>query len=82
MAGKWTTFNPPQASFNADIMILLTDGSVLVHNADIGDVSVAKQWLRLTPDMSQSDPNQRYAKGAWSGIINMNNARQFFSLRV
>lgn len=82
MAGTWTTFNPPQASFDADIMILLTDGSVLVHNADIGDVSVAKQWLRLTPDMSQSDPNQRYAKGSWSGIINMNNARQFFASGV
>jgi len=36
MPGTWTTFNAPNTStgeFNADLMILLTDGSVLVRDS-------------------------------------------------
>ncbi|HEY4361587.1 MAG TPA: kelch repeat-containing protein [Bryobacteraceae bacterium] len=83
MAGSWTTINLPQTSgaFNADLMILLTNGDVLVHNAYVTPpiIAVAKQWLRLTPDMTQSNPAQRYAKGSWSGIIDMVHARQYFA---
>lgn len=86
MAGNWTSFNAPQdaGNFDADIMILLTDGSVLVHNAyDANNgISSAKQWRRLTPDMTQSDPNKRYQNGSWSPVINMINARQFFASGV
>ena len=38
MAGSWTTFSVPNTSsgsFSADIMLLLTDGSVLVHGWDL-----------------------------------------------
>jgi hypothetical protein len=86
MAGTWTTFNVPQTSgaFNADTMLLLTDGSVLVHNADISIPinTSANQWLRLTPDMTQSDPTKRYSNGSWSSIITMINARQYFASGV
>lgn len=87
MAGQWTTFTAPNTTsgaFNADIMILLTDGSVLIHNADVSAslLSRAKEWLRLTPDLTQSDPTKRYANGAWSGTIGMANARQFFASGV
>src|SRR5581483_7572423 len=49
MAGTWTTFSAPDTStgtFTADVMILLTDGSLLVHNGFVSDVANASQWLR------------------------------------
>jgi hypothetical protein len=79
MAVNWSYFNPPAfggTTFNADTMLLMTDGSVLVHHA------YGKQWYRLTPDMTQADPNNRYKNGSWSAIINMINSRQFFSSGV
>lgn len=33
MAGTWSSFNAP-SGVNADTTILLTDGSVLVHDAE------------------------------------------------
>lgn len=52
-------------------MILLTDGSVLIHSP------YGKQWRRLTPD-SQG----KYESGTWSGALNMTNTRQFFASGV
>jgi len=46
MAGSWTTLSIPDRStgtFNADIMILLTDGSVLVHNGFTTAIGNANQ---------------------------------------
>jgi hypothetical protein len=52
-------------------MILLTDGSVLVHDAYNAD------WRRLTPD------NQgNYTTGSWSAPISMSNSRQYFASGV
>jgi hypothetical protein len=81
VAGSWKTFSVPDTStgtFNADIMLLLTDGSVLVHNGyDRGaPLSNSNQWLRLTPN------NGNYETGAWSGELNMQYARQFFASGV
>jgi hypothetical protein len=80
MAGKWTSFNAPNTStgtFFGDIMILLTDGSVLVHNGYVNALVNAKQWLRLTPDQ-----NGEYETGTWSSEINMKFARQWFASGV
>ncbi len=80
MAGSWITFNVPDTSsgtFNADIMLLLTDGSVLVHNGDTGVVANANQWLRITPDQSG-----KYETGTWSGELNMQYGRQWFASGV
>jgi hypothetical protein len=52
-------------------MILLTDGSVLLHNA------YGKEWLRLTPDSSG-----RYESGAWSAELDMINTREYFASGV
>jgi hypothetical protein len=81
MSGSWTTFNVPNTStgvFNADLMILLTDGSVLCHNgfASLG-LGPANQWLRLTPD-----ENGKYETGSWSLEIHMQFARQWFGSGV
>jgi hypothetical protein len=43
--GTWSTINVPNSasgSYNADLMILLTDGSVLIHNADESIVPTAR----------------------------------------
>ncbi|HEV2581139.1 MAG TPA: hypothetical protein VGT44_09820, partial [Ktedonobacteraceae bacterium] len=81
MAGTWKTFQAPDTPsgvFSADTMILLTDGSVLIHNGnDTNAVTPCKEWLRLTPDAQGN-----YATGAWSGVIAMTNAREFFSSGV
>src|ERR1035441_10123572 len=88
MSSRWTHFNGPGAGtpqpFLADIMVLLTDGSVLIHMAGPnesppsiwGFVWGAREWRRLTPDLSQPDP---YAHGTWSAALEMKNARQYFS---
>ncbi len=80
MTGTWTTFPVPDSStgaFTADVMLLLTDGSVLAHNGFTTALGNASQWLRLTPDQQG-----RYESGSWSGEFNMNNARQWFASGV
>jgi hypothetical protein len=65
--------------FAADIMILLTDGSLLIHNGFVitSTVANASQWLRLTPDQ-----NGKYESGSWSSEISMQYARQWFASGV
>ena len=80
MSGTWTTFTAPNTSsgqFNADLMILLTDGSILMHNGFVTTVDNANQWLRLTPDQ-----HGKYETGTWSAQINMKTARQWFASGV
>src|SRR5207248_141668 len=71
MANKWTPFTNLPAGLSPDTMILLTDGSVLVHNA------YGKDWYRLTPDNKGG-----YDSGSWSGALSMANTRQFFASGV
>ena len=81
MASNWQPIAlPPSVTsggFSADTMLLLTDGSVLVHNA------YQAEWLRFTPD-----PQKGYSGGSWtlsdgsSSESNMTNTRQFFSSGV
>lgn len=80
MTGSWTTFSVPDTStgaVTADIMLLLTDGSVLVHNGYTSSIGNASQWLRLTPDASGA-----YETGTWSGQLDMEYARQWFASGV
>ena len=78
MAGLWASFTAP-TSVNADTMLLLTDGSVLVHDADQTTdsnnriTSGGKNWYRLTPSA-----DGKYATGHWSGALPMRNAREYF----
>ena len=75
MSGTWATVSalPTVTSgpFSSDAMILLTDGSVLVHNAG------GQEWLRLTPDSSG-----KYETGSWSSEIDMINTREYFASGV
>src|SRR3569833_525598 len=78
MPGSWVSFNAP-AGGSADTMRLLTDGSVLVHNADgrAGPGLGGADWYRLTPDAAGD-----YASGTWSPALRMATERQFFATAV
>jgi hypothetical protein len=70
-SNSWTSVAGIPSGFNPDTMILLTDGSVLIHNA------YGKDWRRLTPDS-----RGRYESGTWSSALTMANTRQFFASGV
>jgi hypothetical protein len=82
MAVTWTYLTPPNFGTNTffpDTMILLTDGSVLIHNAESPGPSYPprNEWYRFTPDAQG-----KYETGSWSAPIHMANAREFFSSGV
>src|ERR1041385_6789708 len=60
-AQTWQPLNHP-ATFGAGAMLLLTDGTVLVHS----EQSSSSQWYKLTPDAGGS-----YVNGTWSSIASM-----------
>jgi hypothetical protein len=57
-------------SFTPDTMVLLTDGSLLVHDAN------GKDWYRLQPDNAGKYDT---AGASWTGPFSMANTRQFFA---
>jgi hypothetical protein len=71
MAG-WRYFDTPR-NVNADTMLLLTDGSVLIHT----DGRKTKDWYRLTPDEAG-----RYHTGRWSRALPMATGRLDFASGV
>jgi hypothetical protein len=81
VGGSWSSFSPPSSagSFAPETMLLLTDGSVLMHSAAGGssNYSGSNQWIRLTPDSKGN-----YPTGTWSALLTMSNTRQFFSSAV
>jgi hypothetical protein len=58
-AQKWQTLKNP-ATFFSDTSLLLTDGTVIVHEY------CTPNWHRLTPDQTGS-----YLNGTWSKIHSM-----------
>lgn len=78
---RWQYFNAPQ-DVSADTMLLLTDGSVLVHDANdaphpTGTGTRRRDWYRLTPDEAG-----RYRTGRWSGPLPMATGRLYFATGV
>ncbi|WP_197514769.1 choice-of-anchor D domain-containing protein [Mycobacterium sp. 852013-50091_SCH5140682] len=71
MANKWKLISGLPAGLTPDTMLLLSDGSVLVHNTS------GAEWWRLTPDGAG-----QYDTGAWGGPFTMANTRQFFASGV
>ena len=65
MANNWKSISSVPAGLTPDTMLLLTDGTVLVHNKfgpNSGPVTAGWEWYRLTPDN-----NGNYDTGTWSG---------------
>ncbi len=71
MAGNWQSIALPQGGFSAETMLLLTDGTLLVHDAYQAD------WLRFVPD-----PQNGYTGGRWQQPSTMANPRGFFASGV
>ncbi len=71
MANNWKAITGVPAGLSPDTMLLLSDGSVLVHDA------YGANWYRLRPDGAG-----RYDSGSWHGPFAMANARQFFASGV
>jgi len=57
----WQALNN-QPSFGVGAMLLLTDGSVLVH----AEASDSRNWYRLTPDVNGS-----YVNGTWTQVASL-----------
>ena len=79
MSGTWKTFSAP-AGVMAGTMLLLTDGAVLVHDANrpsVGNTFGGKNWYRLTPDN-----NGDYRNGTWSSALPMAGQRKYFASGV
>lgn len=71
MSGNWQSIAAPPSGFNAETMLLLTDGTLLVHDAYQAD------WLRFVPD-----PQNGYTGGRWQRPSTMANPRGFFASGV
>ena len=71
MANNWKAISGVPAGLSPETMLLLSDGSVLVHNA------YGAEWWRLRPDGAG-----KYDTGSWSGPFKMAHARQFFASGV
>jgi hypothetical protein len=74
MPGTWTALEnagpfATDAAGEADAMLLLTDGSVIVHDSGTGNA-----WWRLYPSAEG-----KYEIGAWTGPFNMEYQRQWFA---
>jgi hypothetical protein len=79
MSGNWNTFNAP-SGVRAGTMLLLTDGTVLVHDANrpsLGNTYGGRNWYQLTPD-GHGD----YRTGTWSSALPMTGQRKYFGSGV
>ncbi len=79
VTGSWNTFNAP-SGVSADTMLLLTDGTVLVHDANrpsLSNTYGGASWYRLTPD-NHGD----YRNGTWSSALPMSGQRKYFASGV
>ncbi len=72
MASSWKSLSGVP-SFTPDTMLLMTDGTVLVHDAG------GKDWYRLKPD---SNGKYDTAGVTWSGPFSMAHTRQFYASGV
>ena len=73
--GTWKAINAAP-SFYASTMLLLTDGTVLCHDAGSTE-SGTPNWWRLTPS-----PQGDYVAGTWSQVAPAPNAGHYFASAV
>jgi hypothetical protein len=69
--GTWTPLTHTAPS-SVDLMLLLSDGTVMVQRSGI-----SSNWYRLTPDIHGS-----YVNGTWTTLAAMHDARLYFSSDV
>jgi len=69
--GTWTPL-AHNAPSSVDLMLLLSDGTVMVQQS-----GTSRGWYRLTPDIHGS-----YVNGIWSILSSMHDTRLYFSSQV
>lgn len=78
MSGTWQSISLPNQPANAGTMLLLTDGSVLVHDEpNGGNISGSNRWYRLIPDSLGN-----YPTGSWQAVANGPNSPLYFACSV
>jgi len=75
--GTWVPLTNLAPDLNEGVMLLLTDGTVIVKTMSGGGDSFGNVWNKLTPDSTGS-----YVNGTWSYISPMNDTRLYFSSQV
>ncbi len=74
--GVWVPLTNPAPDMNAGVMLLLSDGTVIVKTTS-GSGCCGSVWDKLTPDSHGS-----YVNGTWSVISQMADDRLYFSSQV
>src|SRR6185437_15040915 len=72
-SGTWATLQNPYPNVDPDTPLLLTDGTVIVHE------TCSSRWDKLTPDIDGD-----YTKGTWTRIADLPGgyAPQYFASQV
>jgi hypothetical protein len=76
-AGTWTTLTNSFPGNGSGLMMLLSDGTVMVLGGQAGLGNASSSWYRLTPDSTGS-----YINGTWSQLASMHTARLYFTSDV
>jgi hypothetical protein len=76
VAGYWTSVIQP-APDRIQLILLLSDGTVMANQVDDLSPPANTNWYRLKPDGYGS-----YVNGRWTKLKPMNNPRQFYSSTV
>ncbi len=75
--GTWTKMQDASIDSSAGVMLLLTDGTVIVKTGVGSSDNYGSGWNKITPDIHGS-----YINGIWSRIQPMNDSRLYFSSQV
>ena len=75
--GTWVAVAKPSPNFNNGVMLLLSDGSVLVKSCFGGTDTTGTLWNKLTPDIYGS-----YVNGTWDTITRMHYTRLYCSSQI
>lgn len=73
--GTWNALTNSAPHYNAGVMLLLPDGTVMCKTSSSG--TYGKVWDKLTPDATGS-----YANGTWTSLAAMADDRLYFSSQV
>jgi hypothetical protein len=75
--GTWTPLTQLAPDTNAGVMLLLSDGTVMVKSLACACDTIGNVWDKLTPDSLGS-----YVNGKWSRLMPMHDTRFYFASQV